>query len=388
METTARNATLQDLVAVLESQHARKLDLVVPATGMRAVGGVIHVRGSEAVLTADGVTTANGAYRPTDVLDEGLSTKLDVPLKYLRRLRAQAPDLYDANINGWLHGRTVVRGGEREIVREADARSFMLRTFRPDDDGGEGIARALLSDRYGIIDHLDVLHAALSGIRDAGVNVHIDRADLTDRRMYVRVTAPEVSALAPELLKGYRSPFSGASGDELPVVFAGFVIANSEVGAGAYTITPQVIVQVCSNGMTRTADAMRAVHVGSKLEEGAISWSADTERKALDLIVARTRDAVASFLDVSYVERVVAEVTAQAGRALDAPADRVADVTSRLRFTEAERAGVLDHFVRGGQVTAGGLLQAVTSFSQTIEDADRAYEVEALGLRALELAAS
>jgi hypothetical protein len=56
-----------------------------------------------------------------------------------------------------------------------------------------------------------------------------------------------------------------------------------------------------------------------------------------------------------------------------------------LRFTDEEAAGVLDHFIRGGQVTAGGVMQAVTSFSQTVPNADRAYELEALGMEALVL---
>jgi len=49
---------------------------------------------------------------------------------------------------------------------------------------------------------------------------------------------------------------------------------------------------------------------------------------------------------------------------------------------------VLDHFIRGGDPTAGGLMAAVTSFARTVDDADTAFEIEAQGLRALELAAA
>lgn len=52
------------------------------------------------------------------------------------------------------------------------------------------MARAFLSDRYSVIDNLDVLTATLDGVRQAGVDVSIDRCDLTDRRMYVRIIAP------------------------------------------------------------------------------------------------------------------------------------------------------------------------------------------------------
>src|SRR5690606_41422270 len=103
--------------------------------------------------------------------------------------------------------------------------------------------------------------------------------DRADRRMYVRVIAPEVRALAPTLLRGYTSPFTGEKGADNPTVFAGFVLSNSEVGNGAYTITPRIVVQVCSNGMTITKDLVRAVHLGGRLEEGTVRWSAETEER-------------------------------------------------------------------------------------------------------------
>ncbi len=69
--------------------------------------------------------------------------------------------------------------------------------------------------------------AALDGVRQAGVPAEVDGCDLTERRMYVRVVCEQVSALAPALLQGYRSPFTGAAGADNPVIFPGFVISNS-----------------------------------------------------------------------------------------------------------------------------------------------------------------
>ena len=254
MQITTRNANLTDLLTLLQEQHTRKVDVVAPATAIRSVEGVLHVQGAEQILSEDGVTTADGRYVPTAVCDEGLAAKLDVPVSYLKRLREDRPDLYDANVNGWLHGRKAktrlsADGQTETVLREpvpADPRSFLLRAFRGDDDG-TGIARAFLSDRYAPIDNLDVLVSALDGIRDAGVEVNIDGGDLTERRMVVRVSCPQVTALAPALLAGYRSPFTGESGSDNPTVWAGFQISNSEVGGGAFTITP---VSSCRSAVT------------------------------------------------------------------------------------------------------------------------------------------
>jgi hypothetical protein len=390
MTSTARNASLADLAAILTSQQARKVDVVAPASTIRSDGGVLRVAGTEVELTADGVTTSDGFYRPTAICDEGIALKLDVPTAYLKRLREQAPDLYDANVNGWLHGFTTPEGvtpcENDPRFRAGDERSFMLRCFRPDDDGSEGVARAFLSDRYRTVDNLDVLTAALEGVKQAGVAINVAGCDLTDRRMYVRITAPEVTALAPTLLANYRSPFSGNRGADNPTVFAGFELSNSETGGGAFTIVPRLVVEVCSNGLKMTRDALREVHVGGKLDEGVIRWSEDTERRSLELVTAKTADAVATFLDTDYMVRVIERLESDSAKPITNAADTVKVIGQQLRFSEQRIAGILDHFIQGGDATAGGVLHAVTSFAQTVDDADDAADLESAAMRAFDLA--
>lgn len=393
LTTQARNASLADLAEILRTQQARKIDVVAPASAIRMDGGLLKVKGTEPVLTADGVTMSEGTYRPTAVFDEGLSDKVGIPLPYVRRMRTERVDLLDANVNGWLHGRKELRrftgAGEYDVIREAipgDSRSFLLRLFA-DADGGTGVARAMLSDRYRMVDNLDVLMAALEGIRRRDLQVEIESADLSERRMTVRIVAPEVTALAPTLLERYRSPFTGALGKDNPVVQAGLVISNSETGGGAFTIVPRFRVLVCKNGMTVTKDAVRNVHLGGRLEDGVVRWTDETQQRNLDLIASRTADAVATFLDTEYMERVIREVEEQAGIPVSNPVETVRAVGKKLAFTEAQITGVLDHFIKGADATAGGVMQAVTSFAQTVEDPDAANAVEEQGMRAMQLAA-
>jgi hypothetical protein len=367
----ARNATLADLAGLLRDQQAHKADIVAPAAAIRASGGRLVIDDSAPELGPDGVTMTAGSYLPTEVCDQGIADKLGIPAAYLRRMREQAPGLYDANVNGWL---------------EHDDRRFLIRCLRADDGGGA--ARAFLSDGYKFIDNLDVLMAALDGVRQSGMPVEVDGCDLTGRRMYVRVVCEAVQALAPALLGDYRSPFTGARGADNPVVFAGFVITNSETGCGAFTLTPRLVVQVCRNGMTITRDAIRAVHLGERLGEGVITWSGNTQDKTLALITAKTTDAVAAFLDLGYVQAAVRQIERDAGHELADPPEAVRAVSQRLRFTDGQQNDILAHFIRGGDITAGGMLHAVTSVALTQTDADAAHEMEAAGLRALEIAAS
>ena len=390
MESHTRNATLGDLADMLKDQHHRKVDIVAPATKITAQNGLLWIDNTEPDISADGVTMTTGVYRPTGVCDEGISSKLNIPTAYLKRMRHQRTDLYDANVNGWLHGTddayAELSGAE---PHGPDHRKFLVRCFRSDD--GTGIARAFLSDSYRTIDNIDVLTSTLQGIEDAGVNVVIDRCDLSDSRMYVRVVSPEVTVMAERLLKGYRNPFGedfekwrtladreglGYGDGEEPIVWAGLVVSNSEVGAGAYSITPQVVVKVCKNGLTIKRDMMREVHLGGKLEAGVVDWSEDTQRKSVELVRAKTRDAVRTFLDVQYLARTVVDLEDRAEEPV-ATIEEVKVLTKPLLFTPGQTDGILNRFIQGGQMSRGGVANAITAHAQEVPDADVAAEMEA-----------
>lgn len=370
---TARHATLEDIVSLLRGQQPRKVDVVAPAAAIHARAGSLILNRTVPQISTDGVTMAAGSYRPTAVFDEGIADKLGVPVAYLRRMReADLLSLYDHNLNGWL---------------ERDDRSFLVRCLL--GDGGHGVARAFLSDRFQVIDHLDTLFAVLDGMRACGYPVHVDSCDLTERRLYVRVRCEPVRVLAPLLLADYRSPFTGRSGADNPVVFAGFVLTNSETGCGACSITPRLVAQVCDNGMTITRDAARVIHLGERHDAGITwSWSADTNEKALALLTAKVRDTVTAILDPKYVERVVRQMEGQADHRLADPAEAVRVVSGKLRYTEAQQADILSHFIMGGTVSAAGIMHAVTSVAQTQPNGDAAHQLESTALQALTIAAS
>lgn len=417
---TTRNATLEDLAAILQAQKAEQLDIVASAATLRSRNAVLHVEGvGEPTITESGVTPGVGTFRPTGVFDEGLADKLRIPVALLRRYREERPDLYDLNINGLLHGKSIRKaGGGVEVIHPADDRKFLLRLFRG-DGGGEGVARALLSDSYKTIDNLDILTAILSvvnEVREAGVQIEVEKTNLTDRRMYVDLIAPQIAALAPVLLGGYRNPFddpavaaqrrsAGRPGGDVaywrgvaersgmaydpgtePIVYAGIRISNSEVGRGAFTIVPFLIIEVCRNGMQINQDVIRHVHLGGKLDAGVIEWSADTQRKQLDLIMGKTRDALHAFLTPGFLARKLEKIEVAAGKPVTEPAKTIEIVGKSCGFTKAETQNVLDFFIRGGQMTAGGVANAITAFSQTdLVHADRASELDAQALRAMDV---
>lgn len=390
MEFTLQNASFQTLYTQLQAEQDRKVDLIVPARDLCSNQGEIKVRNAgEPVLTADGVTPTHLTLTASNVFDEGLSAKLGLPRAYLRTMRENGwYDLVDANVNRLLHGYTTPDG---QVVREPDARRFLVRTFKG-ENGETGFARAFLSDSYKTIDNWNILQSVVQGMQAAGLDAHVvHSADLTNRRMYMKVVVPEISVLAPELLKDYRSPFSGRRGADNPVVFAGFVIGNSETGNGSFFIRPELQIQVCDNGMTIKQDVISKRHLGSKIEDdGIVKYSEETMRKNLELIQLQTRDAIRTFLDVEYMTRVITRVTEQASAPVDKPQDVVTRLVKREAFSKEDADGLMESFVRGGDMTRGGVLQAITAYSQTVRktDPDRAHDMntdafDAAGFRSI-----
>jgi hypothetical protein len=155
---------------VLRGQHAAKLDVVTAARNLHAAEGRLHVAGAAHELTLDGVTRTDARLLPTTAADNQIAKKLDIPPQYLRRVREHHLGLYDANVNGWL--------------AHDPQRRFLVRGLAA-GEGETGVMRALLSDQFRIVDNLDVLMSALDGIRQAGAQVDITSADLTETRMYV-----------------------------------------------------------------------------------------------------------------------------------------------------------------------------------------------------------
>lgn len=378
-----RRADLGTLRTVLEDVRSRALDVIVPGRELAFRSGFAVVKGVEPVIDEQGVTTADGLYRPTTVADEGLATRLDIPLAYVRRLREHHLPLLDANLNGWL---------------ERDYRSHLLRLVRTtsddtipglDDQVSNGIVRAVLSDRYKAIDNFDVVLAVLAGVQRSGVDpaglqVH---ADLTERRMALRIVAPQITANAVGLVERYRDPLSGQTGRQQPLVAAGLRVTNSEVGQGGFSVAPYLTFLVCTNGQTVTKDATKAVHLGGKLESGVVSWSSETQKAALNLATSKTADMVKAFMSPDYLEGQVRIMQQSADVKIGDPTTVIPLVARQVGFTAEQASDILSAFIQGADTTAHGVMQAVTYCAQHTRDGEAAIAMEDRAMDVLTTAA-
>jgi len=384
MTDTLRRTGFDTLLATLDEQQERKVDVVVPATNLCFSGGNLRVLRSdlEPTLTETGVKSPVQVFRPTDIFDEGVSSRVGIPRAFLRTLRENGwTDLIDGTLNGLIFGKTVSDGSSPEprVIREPLDKSFMLRALK-DADGGEiGSARALLSNAYKIVDHTETLRAAMAGMKAAGLGPqNITSCDLTGRRMYVTVEVPEIRVQAESLLKNYVSPFTGNRGAENPVVHAGFVLGNSETGHGSFFLYPRIVAEVCTNGMTIKKDvgALAQRHLGARLDDGLVDYSDATRRANRELIMSMARDTVRTFMTEDYLHTVVRKLEEKAGEPVRQPEKAIKEVTQKLEVS-ALYDDVLAHFIKGSDLTRGGIMHAVTAAAQSGDiDADKAFMME------------
>ncbi len=340
--------SLVNLAQELERQLATKQDLIVPTSLLRChtdEGGSCKMM----IDAKDGV----GEYGITNLARRQLAEKLKIPFTYFERMRTEQPVLLDHNVNTWL---------------QTDSERRMIRTL-------DGQVRAVLSDRYRRLDNYDLAENVLP-ILQRLADARFESVELTETKMYLKVVTPRVE-------------YEIAPGD---VVQAGIAITNSEVGHGTLSVQPLVYRLVCRNGLIASDRALRKTHVGRILqqEEEAITVFRDDTLAADDkAFFLKVRDVV----EAAVSEATFRQVAQKMQKTLDIkltgdPVKTVEVLANRYALNESERAGVLRRLIVEGDLSAYGLVNAVTHYSDEIEDYDRATEFESLGGKLIELSSS
>ena len=338
--------TLLSLAQELTRQLATKKDMIVPSALLSHAtsGGTTRLS-----VEASGGLNQFGV---TPLARRQLADKLGIPYAYFERMREHQPQLLDSNINTWLQS-------------EPDRR--MLRTL-------DGNVRAVLSDRYRRLDNYDLAESVLPILRQLP-EVIFESVELTETKMYLKCVTPRLS-------------FEVAPGD---VVQAGVVISNSEVGQGTLSVQPLLFRLVCRNGLIAADRALRKTHVGRSLaseDDAVVVYQDDTLQADDKAFFLKVRDVVQAAVSEATFRQTAQKLQRTMGiRLTGDPAKTVEVLAQRYALKDDERTGVLRHLIQDGQLSGYGLVNAVTHFSQVVEDYDRATEFEALGGRLIELSA-
>ncbi|MBB4730491.1 DUF932 domain-containing protein [Xanthomonas arboricola] len=340
--------TLVALAQELERQLATKKDLLVPTS-------LMHHRTDEAGHTHLAIEEPQALqrYRVSDLARRQLADKLRIPFAYFERMRESQPTLLDSNVNTWLQA-----DDERRLVRTLDGR-----------------VRAVLSDRYRRLDNYDLAEHVLPILQQLP-GMELVSHELTETRMYLKAVTS-------------RLTFEVTPGD---IVQAGVAISNSEVGHGTLSVQPLLYRLVCRNGLIMPDQSLRKTHLGRVLgeEQNAVTvFQDDTLRaddkafflKVRDVVQAAVSEATFRHTALKLQRTLHVPLTGNPVKCVEVLADRYA-------INETERAGVLRHLIAEGQLSGYGLVNAVTHYSQEVEDYDRATEFETIGGKLIDLSPS
>lgn len=349
--------TIQELAVEVARQSSVRKDYVLDT---KALAMTVHEEGGVALEFEAG--DGRQRMRLTPHCQEQIASHLKIPQEFCRRLSTQHPDILAGVVTPLL---------QREPARR------MLRVL-------DGNARAFLSDRYRRIDNWDVMETVmpiLAGLPSAAMA----SCEITDSRLHLKVTVDEVRGWVD-----YQKP--GTHERIRQEVRSGFYVSNSEVGRGAYSVRPFCEVLVCTNGMVIDELAQRVRHAGRRHEledEIPAALLSDKTRMIEDAaVLSRTRDLVNAVLDPKKFAETVDRMSAAGGDAIDGDVVKVIDVTAdRYDLAEAEKSSVMQHLIRGGDLSRWGLLNAVTRTAQDASTYDRATELESLGGQLLAMTA-
>lgn len=357
---------LSSLVKELESQKIMKKDMIIPSTHLKMIDGKLVLTDTNkellSLLSNSGISISDDSqsdyFDITESCHAQISDKLGIPGRYYERMRKEAPEMLDYNVSEWLNRKPA---------------NYFIRSF-VNVSTGTALARAFLSDRFKVIDHIDILLTALEAIRASGKKVIIENADLTEQKMYIRFLAPDIVHSAPELLKNYKVP-NRTNDDSGFGVCSGFILSNSETGHATFTIAPRIMVLACRNGMILHKDKIAERHLGTKMEVGSFDWSETTRQKELELIQSQVKDAVRAYLSDDYLGKVLDEMLLKGTRVLEHPIDAIHNISLSLNFSEERKNELLHYFMQGNTETVFGAIQSITYLAQKVQPELR-YELE------------
>lgn len=342
-----KGLSLQQLAAKIEANSQLKRDYIVPTEKSTMLVETDTAEGSQPerkIVMME--LPEHGLFPLLPLAHDQIGGRAGIPAKYYDRMLVEAPDLLCANVNAW---------------HRINPAKRMVRTL-----GGD--MRAFLSDRYNRIENEEIAKVAFPVLAELP-GVEIVSSEVTDKRLYIHFVVPTIVG---EVKKG-------------DIVQAGGIIQNSEVGCGAVSVSGLLWRLICLNGM-KTSDTFRKNHVGRQVEDSEQLWADDTRQADDRAILLRVRDMVRSVVDETKFRAQIAKAQGLTTGIITGDPIRVVEVLAqRVGTSEGEQAGILRSLIEGKDLSAWGLLNAVTAQSHTSKSYDRAVELEAAGGQLLDL---
>jgi len=318
---------LDSLVAELERQKPLKSDRKVHSSIMEMVTVDNDVR-----------FRINGGdpYPVTRPCHAQIAERLDIPAKYYHRMVTEAPELLAENVNTWL---------------ERTEKEFFVR--RLDDS-----VRAVLSDRYRVIDHLDFLYCSLNELQSH--EAEIEDCFLSETEMHVKIKSLKLR------------DFIRHRDD---VMIGGLLFTNSETGHKALRVEPRLFRVQCTNGMIIEQFTTRQIHLGN----GNGNGKGETDEMVYLSIRRSIRELFGRFGEIVQALRDNTEIKVRNIQAV------INNLVEHYGLSETQKANILMAFGAEPEHDKFGIANAVTRAARMEESWETGLELEKIGGRIITL---
>lgn len=346
------------------------------------------VKGGDMVAIGNKISVPNLGIEDLEPHDFFLSDLAADPVgfgvKYAKRLLHSKDEtissLWSVDFNGLLSS---------DSLKE---RLFTLRAYNlkglelpewMEDRNASGVARCLKSATFEFFDNLEAAGAVIKAAESMGIAPEDIRADVSDRRMIIKVIDRNTEAVAKEFLRGYRNPMVGDHERDDHVVFAGLVISNSDVGASSLNIKREIVARVCTNGYRVTwgdkADRQwTKYHRGQAKAAGRVVWSPETKAAQVETLGHEMGDAFKKFLSPEQLQHDIAYIENMGNEPIDPDGlvENLGRLPNNISLGSQEIGLIFADFVNGGRHDRMGVAHAVTSASQRVASPERASDME------------
>jgi len=252
-----------------------------------------------------------------------IAEKLEIPLKYYHKMEESAPELLTENVNTWL--------------RKNEKDNFIR--------GLGNSVRAFLSDRYRVIDHLDVLLCALNELQ--AHDAEIEDCYLSEIEMNIKVKSQKLRDFVRHK-------------DDL--IMGGIFITNSETGHKALRVEPRMFRVKCSNGMIVEELVTREIHIGN---------SDEISDEIVYLSLRRSiRELFSRFGEIVLLLRESTEAK------IRNPQKVIQNVVEQYKLSETQKANILMAFGAEPEYDKYGIANALTLAAQKEETWEKSVEME------------
>jgi len=378
---------LVDLAQQLSEMRKQYKDYVVPVAGLDM--------NDEGKLTMF-VDDEHKAMSLLSHAHSQLADRLGIAKRYYDRCLFEATDLLSTNVNYWFR-------------KAPTNKKYLVRTIN-------NSVRALLSTRYRIVDHLDLLTTAVQVITGQDKQKDTSHAvgagcftwNLDLLRMDVGFVNPSMVADLNHLDRGVhlgmkKENFGGTSGTAFvypgaehhhagtiytwgnkpkppagthPVFPAAFV-KNHEGGAGSINVSAGIYEAVCDNTCRIGVQSVQR-HIGRPITMDDIA-SPDTLRKENELVFARFADVLRSVFDPTSFLNTCKKMRGLQDFDVDNAKQAAKQIVSHYGLDEGLREDILSAYSPlGGKGTALDLQRALTNAANDLREdySDRAEALE------------